>query len=131
MASADTKPIQGTALSKWAIGAYSSIILILLLVIGYLLVSFLTWLFRPSPKSALPRPVVLSKKLEYSILKTAEMKTSVRNDGPSGLVKIEVYSLLDVGGDFTRGESGAEKALRDPTAIHARMCGYHIDSPWT
>ena len=48
-----------------------------------------------------------------SVFRNEEMKISVRKNGPSGLVKIEVYSLLDGGGDFTRGESGAEKTLRE------------------
>ncbi len=96
--------------NKWAIGAWGAALLAILLVVAWIAMGR----SRPvPPKPTPPIPVVLKEELVKNLLTANEMKVTVRNDGPAGLVNIAVYSLEDVGGQVTRGESGVEKTLRE------------------
>ncbi|MDB5344999.1 MAG: hypothetical protein JWP89_3376 [Schlesneria sp.] len=114
MASADNNSIQGSQLSKWAIAAWCAGLLAVVFILGYFLISFATWLRRPpAPKPMHPIPVVVKQEFVQNLLTANEMKVTIRNDGVVGLVNIEIYKLLDVGGELTKGESGVEKSIRE------------------
>lgn len=61
----------------------------------------------------LANPVIVNQHVNSGWFIPTELELEIRNDGPSGTVHVEVYSVQDIGGHYTYGESGAEKVLRE------------------
>lgn len=61
----------------------------------------------------LAQPVIVKQHVKSGWFIPTELELEIRNDGASGTVHVEVYSVQDIGGHYTHGESGAEKVLRE------------------
>lgn len=67
----------------------------------------------PAAPVRLAKPVIVNQHIKSVWFIPIELEREIRNDGPSGAGHVEVYSVQDIGGHDTHGESGAEKVLRE------------------